>query len=341
MPRQRSTPPAQIPVRGPARAGSGERALLRKVRRMAAAGPRTPTLRLGIGDDAALLRIGAGNEAVLTTDLFVEGVHFLRERDSALTCGRRLATRALSDLAAMGAEPLAVFLSCGFPEDVDDAWRKGLIRGVVSAAREAGAALAGGDLARSPHGVFADIVGLGRVPPRHALLRRGAQPGDLIFVSGTPGLAAWGRRLAHSGALPTNAAARAALRRHQRPRARWELGIALRGLASAAIDISDGLSTDLDHICEESRVGAVVDAAVIPHPAVSAGLELALGGGEDYELLFTVAPSRSSKVKTLAKELRLPLTRIGEITRRRGLRVKTAAGRIEPLAITGWEHFAR
>lgn len=314
-----------------------ERAWLRWARR-ATRGMRHPALRLGIGDDAALFDLGRGYEGALTTDLFLEDVHFLRAADPAVVCGRRCATRALSDLAAMGAAPVAIFLSVAFPAGAAERWRRDFFRGVRLSAAEAGAVLAGGDLAASPGGLMADVVGLGRVRRGQALLRSGARPGDLIFVSGTLGLAARGRALAHGGAAPAGAGDRAALARHRHPQARWALGGALaeQRLASAAIDISDGLSTDLDHLCEESGVAAVIDAARIPATAAPGGLELALHGGEDYELLFTVPPRRRAALARLAHAA-APVE-IGVIRAGRGMWLRRD-GRVRRLQAGGWEHF--
>ncbi|MGH9540919.1 MAG: thiamine-phosphate kinase [Terriglobales bacterium] len=316
-----------------------ERQWLRWARREAA-GQRHPALRVGIGDDAALFDLGRGWQGALTTDLFIEGVHFLRRSDPAPVCGRRCATRALSDLAAMGAAPVALLVSVAFPADADERWRRGFQRGVRLAAASAGAALAGGDLSASPMGVAADIVGLGRVRRGRALLRSGARPGDLIFVSGILGLAARGRALVHAGRAPSGADDRTAVARHRHPQARWALGMALadRGLASAAIDISDGLSTDLNHLCDESGVGATIDAARLPLIGHPEALALALHGGEDYELLFAAPARRRAAIARLASA-GLPLAEIGTIERGRGVWLRQTKGGRRRLRSMGWEHF--
>lgn len=309
-----------------------ERTWLQWVRRQAQAlapAPR-PELRLGIGDDAALVRPRRGWELVLTTDLLVENVHFLRARDPAPVCGRRLATRALSDLAAMGSEPLALLVSAALPPDLPTAWARGFYRGLLAASREAGAALIGGDSSASPRGIVLDAVGVGQVPAGKALRRSGARPGDRIIVSGSLGEAAWGREQVQGQQPGRSAAARRARARHLRPRARWELGAALRGRASAAMDISDGLAVDLGHLCRESGVGAEILAASLPAPA---GLQRALAGGEDYELLFTLPPNR-----------RLPgpsgLCEIGRIIAGSGCWLRDASGRRRRLSARGWQHWA-
>ncbi|MGH9533919.1 MAG: thiamine-phosphate kinase [Terriglobales bacterium] len=307
-----------------------------------AAAPRR-TLRLGIGDDAAIVRLGSREEAAVTTDLFLEGVHFLLRRERAADCGYRCASRALSDLAAMGARPAALWLSLalpGSPRFAAHAWGRQFVGGLLQAAGEAGAALAGGDLAVSPRGVAADIVGLGVLPRGRALTRAGARPGDRLFVSGVLGLAAAGRAWAHRPRRPASTRPpTAALARHRRPRARWELGMALasRRLATAAMDISDGLSLDLARLCAASGVGAVVDADRLPRLPGAAGLRFALAGGEDYELLFAAPPASAARLRGL--RLPVPITEIGAITVRRGLWLRDAAGRARPLAARGWDAF--
>lgn len=312
-----------------------ERQWLQWVRRAAAQhAPRRRELRLGIGDDAALLRPRRGHEVVLTTDLMVEGVHFLREREPAVVVGRRLATRALSDLAAMGAEPLALLVSTAYPAGLPTAWPRGLYRGLLAAAHAAGARLAGGDVSASPGGIVLDVVGVGQAPAGRALRREGARAGDLIYVSGALGEAAWGRELVQSGGAPRTAAERRACRRHLRPRARWELGQALRGVASAAIDLSDGLATDLHHLCRESGVGAVIEAGRLPAAPGADGLRRALVGGEDYELLFTVPPRR--RLPAAAAGARC----IGEVIAGRRLWLQPAQGPRRLLPDRGWQHWA-
>jgi len=312
-----------------------ERRWLAWVRRAAAGGGRRE-LRLGIGDDAALLRPRRGWELAITTDLMIEGVHFVRGRDTAASCGRRLATRALSDLAAMGAEPLALLVSSAYPAALPTAWARQLYRGLLAAGAEAGAGLAGGDVSAAPPGVdkiFLDVVGVGQAPAGRALCRSGARAGDRIFASGRLGEAAWGRELVHGGTAARSRVDRRARARHLRPRARWELGQALRGRASAAIDLSDGLATDLHHLCEESGVGAEIEAERLPALPGEAGLRRALFGGEDYELLFTlpagVAPPRGADVHE-----------IGTIAAARGVWLRHG-GRRARLAAGGWEHWRR
>lgn len=321
-----------------------ERIWLQQLRRTlpAASSGGAARVRLGMGDDAALIDPGTGFEVAVTTDLFLEGVHFLRHRDSALSCGHRIATRAFSDLAAMGAEPVCLFLSCGFPAGLPTAWTRALYRGLQQACDAAGASIAGGDVASSSHGILVDVIGLGRVRRGRALLRSGARPGDRLFVSGIPGMGSWGRELVHGGLRPRTREDRLAVARHRQPCARRELGMVLSrfGLASAAIDISDGVSTDLDHLCEESGVGAVIETARMPLLSRPDGLQRALEGGEDYELLFTVPPRKAARVRRLDVS-GVACTEIGEIVSRPGMWLRTPQGEEQRLRPRGWEHFRR
>ncbi len=303
---------------------------------------------LGIGDDAALLPLAPGLQLAATTDWFLEDLHF-RRRERPEDCGYRLATRALSDLAAMGAEPLALLLSAAWPAGLAASWRRRLHAGLEAAARDSGAALAGGDLSRAARIAF-DIVGLGRVRAGRALLRSGARPGDSLWVSGWLGYAAWGRRLG-ARAQPSDREQRRALARWRRPRARWELGrrLAQPGRASACMDVSDGLSLDLHRLCRASQVGAMVFAGRLPAPppagrssrarsaAARRALDFALYGGEDYELLFTAPATARARLRRLASPT-LPLTEIGVITRSRGLWLELDGGR-ERLPERGWDAF--
>ena len=294
----------------------------------------------GIGDDCAVLRVPRGHELLVTTDFSLEGVHFRRDWHPAESVGHRCLTRGLSDIAAMGGEPIAAFLSLALPRDLPQAWVRQFTRGLLRLAEQHGVILAGGDTAESLSGILADIVVVGSVPKGQAILRSGARPGDRIFVSGELGgaLAALGQIMQRG----KNKASVAGHRRHFCPSPRVALGRALREkkLVSAMIDTSDGLSSDLRHICEESGVGAEIDADRIPRARVgksrrAVDLELGLHGGEDYELLFTVPegrriPSRIAEAK---------LTRIGRITRARGMVVRDAGGGARPLHPRGWEHF--
>jgi thiamine-monophosphate kinase len=292
----------------------------------------------GIGDDCAVLRPPAGHEILVTTDLTLERVHFRREWHPPEVVGRRCLTRGLSDIAATGGQPLAVFLSLALPGKLPQNWVDRFMKGLIALSREFKVPLAGGDTAQSPREILADIVVLGSVPKGTAVLRSGAKPGDRIYVTGELG--------GSSAALKEFVAGRKAqpkdFRRHFHPVPRIAVGDFLRkrGLATAMIDLSDGLSTDLTHICDESRVGAEILAPEIPrarvgHPRRPVELKLALHGGEDYELLFTARanariPNRIAQV---------PVSLVGTITRGGSIHVRDKNGSLTKLKPEGWEHF--
>ena len=337
------------------RPSPGELDLIGRIR-LRAARSSGPGLRLGIGDDCALLTARTGEEIAVTTDLSIAGRHFDQAWHPPAAVGHRTLARGLSDLAAMGARPLAAFLSLALPRELVQnararsaapAWIDRFLDGFLTLATQTGTPLAGGDLAESA--LFtADVVLVGAVPRGRALLRSGARAGDLLYVTGSLGGSAAGlvglRQLAESkgAASPPRIPARLApvLAPHLYPQPRLFAGLALvrRKLATAAIDISDGLSSDLAHICEESRVRAEIDATALPIRA-AATLEQALHGGEDYELLFT-APSATRVPRSLGG---VPVTRIGRILRplvgRPLVTLLTPSGS-EPLPPRGWQHFA-
>jgi len=312
-------------------------------------------LRLGIGDDCALIRLRTGEELAVTTDLSIAGRHFRLDWHPAESVGHRALARGLSDLAALGARPVAAFLSLGLPRELTAAsnhgpsWITRFYDGLLTLAEAHRTPLAGGDLAESPIAV-ADIVLLGALPREKALLRSTAHPGDLLYVTGSLGGAAAAldqlARLAASRTepaslqplkIPGKLAPQLAAHLYPQPRIAQGLWLRRRGLATAAIDLSDGLSTDLAHLCEESAVAAEVDAALLPiHPDVP--LAQALHGGEDYELLFTARESARIP-RSIAG---VPIARIGRIVRPRRGRPQVALLKPQgkqPLAPQGWEHF--
>ena len=310
-----------------------ERDLIRRIRRLARGGPALVT---GIGDDAAVLRIPPRHELLVTTDFTIEGVHFRRNWHQPEVVGWRCLTRGLSDIAAMGGEPQAAFLSLALGSDVPQKWVEGFLKGLFALAKKHKVPLAGGDTAQSAGGIQADIVVVGSVPRGKAILRSGAKPGDAIYVTGTLGGSAMALdRL--TGGLPlwTERA------RYFYPEPRLEVGEWLRqhGIPSAMIDVSDGLSTDLEHICEESRVGADIEMNAIPRARAGRGigkpvaLQFALNGGDDYELLFTSSRQVPEKVEGVR------VTKIGCTTASSGMRLIDATGKINPLEARGWEHF--
>jgi thiamine-monophosphate kinase len=336
------------------RGTGGELALIADIRQRAAF--RTGAVRLGIGDDCALLRPRAGEEIAITTDLSIESRHFKLDWHPPESIGHRALARGLSDLAAMGARPLAAFLSLAIPGNLADAgkrpsWTSRFLDGFLDLAKAQKAPLAGGDLAESPL-ALADVVLVGAVPRGRALLRSGARPGDQLYVTGSLGgsnagltrlaglarLADLAGKSAGPVRIPKSLATELAAHLYPAPRIAQGLWLQRRGAASAAIDLSDGLSTDLAHLCAESNVAAEVDAARLPVHA-NATLQQALHGGEDYELLFT-APA-STKIPT--KIAGVAITQIGRMVKRRAARplitLLTGHGP-QALERRGWEHFA-
>lgn len=292
----------------------------------------------GIGDDCAVLRAPAGHEVLLTTDFSLEGIHFRREWHSPELVGRRCLTRGLSDIAAMGGEPQAVFLSLALPRKLPQSWVDRFMKGLLGLAGEFKIPLAGGDTAESPAGILADIVVLGSVPRGRAVLRSGAKPGDRIYVTGELGGAAAALEQLFAGGRIRPAD----FPRHFHPVPRVTVGLFLqsKGLATAMIDLSDGLSTDLAHVCEESGVGAEILASALPlatagKQGTEVDLRHALHGGDDYELLFTVP--RGSRVPS--RIAGAPVTLIGHVMRAKHVFLMNENGVGSALRPRGWEHF--
>jgi thiamine-monophosphate kinase len=325
-------------------------------------GTHHSALLQGIGDDAAVIRRRGGPDTVITTDLLVEGIDFRLE--SAWTSPRDLGHRALavslSDVAAMGARPRFCLLSIGVPRAL---WRGRFLeefyRGVRSLAARHGVQIIGGDTSRTPERVVIDSIVVGEVRRGRAVLRSGARAGDRIFVTGALGGAAAGLRILESRAgspsrfdLPPQAKLTRAERRlvqrqiRPTPRAEWGALLGEHGLATSLIDLSDGLSSDLAHVCRASGVGARVDASLLPvEPLLRAALDedealaLALDGGEDFELLFTVSPRAAPR---LPREVGgVPATHVGEVTGERGKVRLVREGRSRVLRPGGFEHFGR
>jgi thiamine-monophosphate kinase len=335
----------------------GELAIIRHIRNRAARSA-SPVIRRGIGDDCALLRPRAGHELAITTDLTVAGTHFRLDWHTPESAGHRALARGLSDLAAMGARPVAAFLSLGLPRALanpkgkwNSSWVARFLDGLLALAAEHQTPLAGGDLSETPV-PLADIVLVGSVPSGKAMLRSTARPGDSIYVTGTLGggaasLPYFDRLARQTGAGPNGInprripiALQPLMARHLSPQPRIAPGLRLRsrGLATAAIDLSDGLSTDLTHLCEESRVAAEIDPGLLPvHRGAS--LEYALHGGDDYELLFSARPTARIPKKIAG----IPITCIGQIVRARSgqplITLLTPQGR-RPLKPQGWQHFS-
>lgn len=329
-----------------------EKSLIAGIRRMAASAPsvrssgRGRSVLTGIGDDCAVLRLpadqGQRKDVLVTTDFSLESIHFRRDWHPAESVGHRCLARGLSDIAAMGGEPVAAFLSLALPRDVKPAWVDVFLRGLLKLAKDFKVTLAGGDTAESPAGILADIVVVGSVPEGKAVLRSGARPGDRIYVSGALGGSA--AALAEMERSPKRKLKPQEYERHFFPQPRVALGRMLRenGIASSMIDTSDGLSTDLAHICEESGVGAEIQAAAVPRarvgkPGREVDLEFALHGGEDYELLFTAPRAK----RLPARIAGVAITQIGHVTSSQKSILLNPNGVGRELKTHGWEHFRR
>jgi thiamine-monophosphate kinase len=329
----------------------GELALIEQIRR--ASTSQNAAVALGIGDDCAILHPPRGCEVLVTTDFTLEGRHFLRKWHPPESVGHRCLARGLSDLAAMGATPMAAFLSLALPgamlaEATGQTWIKRFFNGLHALGELHGVPLAGGDTSESPSGlILADIVLLGSAPRGRSLRRSGARPGDALYVTGALGGAAAELSTLRSRNKRVTRVTTSDGHPHLFPDPRLDTGEALlrRGLATACIDISDGLSTDLAHLCRASSVHAEIEEAALPlHPLAqrlgkAEGLQAALHGGEDYELLFAAPAARLPN--SLAG---VPITRIGTFTRRRTdkplmtlLSPDHTRHALEP---SGWEHFS-
>ena len=283
---------------------------------------------LDLSDDAALLTPPPGRELVLAADAMVAGVHFLPD-DPPATIGRKLLRVNLSDLAAMGADPLAYLMTVALPRGTPDAWLAAFVEGLALDQREFGLQVLGGDTVSTSGPVSLSLTILGTVAPGQALRRGGARPGDDVWVSGTIGDGALGLRAARGEIDSAYLADRFRL-----PQPRLALGRALRGVATACMDVSDGLVQDLGHLCRASACGAVLEAALVPlSPAArGADLSLLLTGGDDYELLFAAPPG--------AVPAGMAVTRIGHFTAGPpDVLVLDAAGQRMELAAQGWSHF--
>lgn len=337
----------------------GEFALIADVFAPLAARPEA----LGLLDDAGEFAALPGHEVVVTTDMLVAGVHFFAA-DPPGQIARKALRVNLSDLAAMGAVPRFYLLTLALPEDCGDDWLEGFAAGLADDQREFGINLLGGDTVTTPGPLSLTITALGEVRVGAALRRSGAREGHLIYVSGTIGDAALGLatlrggdswlgepRLGDSdlGDPPKigDAATEALRRRYYLPEPRTLLGPRLLGLASAAIDVSDGLAADLGHICSASGLGATVDPGAVPLSAPARSvldaqpglLELLLGGGDDYELLFTADPENAAAIERAGQECGVDVTRIGAMTAGTGVTVRAADGSVMPLTRSGYVHF--
>jgi thiamine-monophosphate kinase len=313
----------------------------------------TPRAVLGVGDDCALLQPRPGMQLAISSDMLVEGRHFLSTVDPAALGHKALAVN-LSDLAACGAQPLAFTLALALPH-ADAAWLEPFSQGLLALADAHGCELVGGDTTRGPLNIC--ITVFGEVPPGQALLRSGARVGDDLYVSGTLGDARLALEVFRGTLSLPEAAFAQARQRLERPTPRVALGLALRGVASAAADISDGLLGDLGHILQASGVGAVVDTAIATTLiATSVDIlcangtsgpekkrEYVLAGGDDYELVFTAAPAARQAVQAASAQAQTPVTRIGQIEARPAqgpaIRLLDANGQRIDLQLAGYDHF--
>jgi len=303
----------------------------------------TPGAVLGVGDDCALLAPSPGMQLAVSSDMLLEGRHF-SPQDSPAGIGHKSLAVNLSDLAAMGATPRWATLSIALPEE-NDAWLTAFARGFFRMADQNGIELVGGDTTRGA--LTISITVMGEVPPGQALRRDGAQVGDDVWVSGVIGSAAMALAYRQGRLFMEQVDAARVLPALYLPTPRVELGIALRGIASSAIDISDGLLADLGHILERSRVGATLEFAALPTlPVVQTYLEHAvardcvLAGGDDYELCFTAPAGKRDAVRAAAEVTGVAVSRIGQIHAAPGLTVRDADGQPLPFEHTGYDHFA-
>ena len=304
--------------------------------------PTSHSVALGIGDDCALIAPAAGMQLAVSTDMLVEGRHFLSTVPPARLGHKALAVN-LSDLAACGAEPLAFTLALSMPR-ADEAFLAPFAEGLFALAELHGAELIGGDTTAGPLNIC--ITAFGQVPRGEALLRSGARAGDDLWVSGRLGDARLALEVFRGRVALAGADFDSVREAMECPLPRVALGRALRGLASAAIDLSDGLVGDLGHVLAASNVGAIIDADALPRTAVLARQSQAvqrlcvLAGGDDYELLFTAPAERRAAIEAAARQADVPVTRFGHVDAAAGLRVIDAGGRAVEMNWRGFDHFA-
>jgi len=302
-----------------------------------------PDAILGVGDDAALVRVANGMELAVSTDMLVSGTHFFPDADAFMLGHKALAVN-ISDMAAMGAQPRWATLALSLPAE-DEAWLERFSAGFFALADASNVALIGGDTTRGPLNLCVTIMG--EVPQGQALRRDGAQPGDEVWVSGRLGDAALVLAcLQGKLVLDVTTLAATASALHQ-PVPRVALGLALRGIAHSAIDVSDGLLGDLGHILERSGVAAEirfdllpVSPSLRPYLAQPLGRHCVLAGGDDYELCFTVPVARHAEIEKISAQLGLPLSCIGKITAGTGCTLRAADGAVMAIKETGYDHFA-
>ena len=326
---------------------TGENRLIRLLRDRY--GGKSSPIIMGIGDDAAVFGLGRREEIwTLTTDMLLENIDFRREWITPFDLGYKSISVNLSDLASMGARPRFYTVSLGLPEDISERWVLRFYDGLTELGCRKGAFLIGGDLSRSEGGIVISITAMGESLHRKVLYRSGGRAGDALYVTGVLGRSAAGLKLLEKGLRPSSSKARMdAIRAHRKPEPRCEAGLwlAQSGMVRCMMDLSDGLSVDLPRLCDASRVGAEVHAARIPVFSGSASwgcdpLRLALHGGEDFELLFSVSPSRAERLETEYPACFPKLTRIGRLTRDAGkVWLVEPNGKRRRLAELGYDHF--
>lgn len=329
----------------------GELALVRRIRELIEEARAGSAAELGPGDDAAVLEAQAGR-LVLTVDGQLEGVHFERDWLAPDTLGRRAVAVALSDIAAMGADPAWLLAALALPPEVEIGWVEELVRGLAGAGADNGALLVGGDVTCRPGGVSIVVTAGGSLPQERRVLRRDqAREGDDCWVSGSPGLSRAGMDLLSAGAPAGDGSAARAVAAYRDPQPRLKLGAGLgrEDFRCAAMDISDGLALDATRMCEESGVALHLDTDLLIDAelsAVAAGLgvdplPLALGGGEDYELLFATPEREAARVEAVASAASTPVHRIGRfVAGAASVRLRDAEGRLSDPVRTGWDPFA-
>ena len=323
----------------------GEFALIDRIRRTLG---DPPDVALGIGDDAAAVRPAPGKLLLATCDIQVEGRHFIKARIAPEQLGRRAAAVNLSDVAAMGGRPAYALVSLALPADTEVDWVERLYDGLRDGFAEHGAVVIGGNLSGSSAEIVIDVTLHGEVD-EHAMLRRsGARPGDAVLVTGALGAARAGLLALDAGLAGESASV--AARAHLLPTARVDEGLAASGLATAAIDVSDGFAADLGHLCEASGTGARIFADRLPVSPAAHGVAADLGfdpllaalhGGEDYELIVTCAAAHTDAlIEAVRRTTGTPLIAVGEITEAPGLRLVEPGGNERSLDSSGWDHFS-
>lgn len=308
-------------------------------------------LKKGIGDDAAVLHpAGAREKWVITTDMLLEGIDFKRRWQTPAQLGSKALAVNLSDLAAMGVRPRFYLVALALPSGVGEAWVDALYRGLASVGRRYGAILVGGDLSRSHSGIQITVTAVGESLGGKVMYRSGGRAGDFLYVTGVLGKAAAGLNLLQRGRIRTgNAGQRQALDRHRNPDPRCDAGlwIAQSGFAGAMMDLSDGLSTDLPRLCAESSTGAEIWLSHLPSFSEAAKwgcdpLELALHGGEDFELIFSIRAKKAGEFEAGYPAGYPPIHRIGRLTRNQGaFWLSAPEGKPHRLAALGFDHFKR